>query len=272
MTIQNCNSTNPLIFLHIPKAAGSTLSKIMAKNYKPSTIYTIGNPQEIEEFKRLPKEKSEKIKLLQGHFHYGLHEFLSPSANYITILRNPTQRLISLYNYVIQERGHYLHDLVISQGMKLPDFIQSNISPELYNIQTIFIAGTEALGKFEPHSKEILETAKKNLKNHFITFGLSEKFDETLLLMKRALGWKFTNLFYTRINVTKLRPQIEIVSQNTLELIQKTNKLDIELYQYAQKLFNERTRKLGLGFKIESELFKIINHMWNKHPGWRPML
>ena len=82
--------------------------------------------------------------------------------------------------------------------------------------------------------------------------------------MRRALGWKLNTLFYTRTNVTKLRPHKDVVSPHTLELIHKTNNLDIEFYQYAQEIFNERTHKLGLKFKIELNLVKRINHMRNK--------
>src|SRR5256714_9537299 len=84
--------TKALLFLHIPKAAGTTLHSIIERQFAPAQTFTISgadSPQGIKEFTGLPAERREQIRLLKGPMPYGLHEYLSVPATHITMLRDP---------------------------------------------------------------------------------------------------------------------------------------------------------------------------------------
>ena len=78
-----------------------------------------------------------------GHMGFGLHDYLPQGASYITMLRDPIDRIVSHYYYVLQNQGHYLHKEVAGKGLSLEQFADSALSTELDNGQTRVLAGLE---------------------------------------------------------------------------------------------------------------------------------
>jgi hypothetical protein len=258
-----CDKTveNALIFLHIPKAAGTTLHKILERQYKQSEIFEIDGSKvlaSIKEFTNLSLEQRSKIKLLKGHMPFGLHEHLPRPSVYITVLRHPIDRVISHYYYTLQTPYHYLHERVKSQKMTLRDYVESEISGELDNGQVRLLAGVDMEIPFGKCSRKLLEQAKNNLENHFAFVGLAEYFNETILLMKKVLGWKRYPVYQT-MNPTKAKPHISQIPEDTLRAIEKRNELDIELYELVAKDFRVQ---MNLIPEIDLKKFKVMNSMY----------
>jgi len=105
------------------------------------------------------------------------------------------------------------------------------------NVQTKMIAGADY---DEPCTAEILAKAKENLR-YFSVVGLTERFEESLALMKLRFGWKIES--YSSFNLTRTRPKKRDLPQSTLDLIAERNRFDIELYECAAKLFEEAIDK-----------------------------
>lgn len=248
------NGRKALIFLHIPKTAGITLSRIIEKQYNAASIFSIdgaNSAASIEKFKQLPESRREKIQVLQGHMPFGLHAFLPQGALYITLLREPVDRVISAYYYICGFAGHPLHKVV--SPMSLEEFVSKTID----NQPTRLLAGqTMADVAFGQCSSEMLETAKTNLREHFSVIGLTERFDETLILLKRYLGWKEITV-YSHQNMTVARPPKSAIPKSAIRLIEEHSQLDIALYQYAKELYEERMQKEWLSFKRDLILFNL---------------
>ncbi len=89
-----------LIFLHIPKTAGTTLNRIIEWQYNPLSIFTM-DPYRIratpERLKQLPEARRRRLRMVRGHFYYGVHEYLPQGSTYITMLREPVARFLSSY-------------------------------------------------------------------------------------------------------------------------------------------------------------------------------
>ena len=130
------------------------------------------------------------IRMLRGYVFFGIHESLHRPATYVTIIRDPIDRIISHYYYVRHTSNHRFHSTVTSQSMSLKDYVSSGLAKELDNGQVRLLAGRKADECFAigQCSKDLLEMAKKNLQEHFIVVGLTERFDETLILWKRSFG------------------------------------------------------------------------------------
>ncbi len=180
-----------ILYIHVPKAAGSTLHAIFEKQYPPGSIYRLhGSVEELVAFQSLPEDKRKEIRFLSGHFPFGQHALLSVPYQYITVLREPVDLTVSYYHYVLRETQHYLHDEVVSKNIPLKDFVESGMCPGVLNPQTYLMAGipNPQLEWSDPDYP--LTVALENLKDRFSVIGLTERFPETLLLIKRALGWK----------------------------------------------------------------------------------
>jgi hypothetical protein len=233
-----------IIFLHIPKAAGSAIKRIFESQYEDSEcIYIEGHR---------PKESLENYlnsgiiktpKLLFGHFDYGVLNNINVDAKYITMIRNPIDRVISHYYYAKNHSAHYLHKEIVDNKLSLKEYVESGLTTELNNGPVRMLIGAGGYHKNDysniniPYGKSeswMLEQAVKNIKDYFLFVGIQEEFEKSVFLIKKVLGWKNHIIFRTE-NKTKDRPAINQVDDETLELIKKYNNLDIKLYQFIKK-------------------------------------
>jgi hypothetical protein len=248
-----------VIFLHIPRVGGTTLKTIMRRQYDRRFVYE-GVHNALPEFKGLDESARAKIQVLEGHMPFGLHAFLPQPATYVTLLREPVDRVISIYYYVLRSPRHYAHAQVSAQQIDLETFVSGEIAKGVDNGQTRLISGVGSTPDFDGCSRETLELAKKNLREHFSVIGLTKKFDETLILLKRTLGWGLP--FYTRKNITRERPYRSNPPQALVKLIRQRNKWDVELYEYAQERMEEQLRGQPAAFVRDLERFRTLNRLY----------
>ena len=233
----NTNLQNhTLIFVHLPKSGGTTLSSVLRKKYKESEIFLVSGSQEKNKLCQLPLEKRAGIKYLDGHNVFGIHEYLPTPSHYITLLRNPIDRVVSHYYYVLRRPNHYLHQIVVNNNMDIEEYVASGISKESNNGQVRLITTTDC--SFGNCSQEMLQQAKENLSQYFSAIGILEDFDKFLLLLKKKLNWKGYS-FYSKKNVTSKRPSLKSLSSSTIKTIEKYNQLDMEMYAFVKQGFNE---------------------------------
>jgi Galactose-3-O-sulfotransferase len=225
-----------LIFLHVPKTAGTTLNRIIDWQYDPRLIFTV-DPHRIRatigHFSALPESRRRRLQAVRGHVPYGVHELLPQGATYITMLRDPVTRLLSSYYFILRRPLHPLHRRMKRGHLSPEDLMR--LTPEKQNLQCRFISG---IGKRGSCDGQALEMAKQNLKRSFRVVGLSERFHESLLLMIAAFGWKVP--FYRDRKVARVRPRVD---PKIAQAIREHNSLDVELYEFGKELFEEELRK-----------------------------
>lgn len=223
-----------LIFLHVPKSAGTTLNRLIEWEYPISQIYSV-DPVLFRWSRarlfQLPQSRLRTFRVFKGHMPFGLHEKLPQPATYITVLREPVERVISAFFFMSNYKLHPNYWRFRREGWTLEDFVRR--SPR-ENVQSKMIAGADY---DEPCTAEILAKAKDNLR-YFSVVGLTERFEESLALMKLRFGWKLES--YSSFNVTRTRPKQRDLSQSTLDLIAERNCFDVELYTCAAQLFQEQ--------------------------------
>lgn len=90
-----------LLISHIPKTAGTSLRRLVsAMSDDVLWIYDrelqLNNPdvEFLADFRRKPPPS-----VVMGHFSYGSHRLLGIEAEYATVLRNPYERIVSLYRH-----------------------------------------------------------------------------------------------------------------------------------------------------------------------------
>jgi hypothetical protein len=244
-----------LIFLHLPKTAGSTLARVIEQQYPAGAVLALYDSATGEELRSIPEDRMRRLRVVMGHFYFGAHRFASRPATYVTVLRDPIERVISHYYYVRRDATHYLHGA--AQKLSLADYIRFCNLAEPNNDQTRLLCG-EYQGAIPTTCIDaMLPLAKKNLREHCAVVGLTEDFDRSLLLIKRRLGWRYP--FYERQNVTSGRPRRADLPVDTLRVLQAYNRLDVELYEYARALFQEQVSREGAWFERQLRAFKRLN-------------
>jgi hypothetical protein len=226
-----------LIFLHIPKTAGTTLNRIIEWQYSPFEIFTM-DPYRIratpERLKKLPEGRRRRLRVVRGHMFYGVHECLPQGATYMTMLRDPVARVLSAYYFILRRPLNPLHRKVKREQLGVEDCLR--LFPQRHNLQCRLIAGVKDAAAIA--DERLVNMAKENLSKSFSVVGISERFEESLILMAKTFGWEIP--LYKNCKVSKARPQIDL---GTVEMIRDHNRLDVQLYEFGKGLFEESLRK-----------------------------
>ena len=151
------------------------------------------------------------------------------------MLRNPVDRVLSAYYFM---RGYKLHPLywkLRRNKWSLEEYVERTTRD---NVQCKIIANA---AYHEPCTQEIMERALQHLDRYFSVVGLSERFEESLALMKLRFGWQLKS--YSAFNVTRSRPKRQDLPQTSLDMIAERNRFDVALYRHATKLFEEAVKK-----------------------------
>src|SRR5450759_4145059 len=165
-----------IVFLHIPKTAGSTFQFIIANRFGVSACHTNHTKKKV--FGQADFDFAKKfflrLRSIAGHNLIDPLNISIPNPFYMTFLREPVARVFSQYQ-----------DSVIGGGNQL-SFEECMRTVEIYeNLQVKLIAGGRNLDK----AKFFLERCD------FV--GLTEKFDLSLAVLKQVAPCKL-NLNYKK--------------------------------------------------------------------------
>lgn len=282
---KNQDNNNPLfVFTHIPKTAGEVFKRniesSLSKNQVVRTsfnyherFYNISSGQ--YEFyqdqihfektiQALTNDQINTIKILCGHdSYYGIHTLINRDAKYITFIRDPLKRTLSMYNYKrlvwdvhstmkppldprqenalsLMKKHFLVHD-------KVPSFEEWL---ECHYDKTIPIYGTMSnylrnLGFFDLNSNNICHALDK-----FYFIGTSETYDRDSHFLYHLLN---VNYFSSDKNASIPHVTTQLINQSIINKIQSHNKEDIELFNLAisyNKKFKRSHKKFYLYIKI----------------------
>ena len=235
-----------LLFLHIPKAAGTTLSRVIERHIPARAHYRLGaNAQAaVQRYNEMPAADRARYQLISGHFPYGVHEQVPGAHAYFTLLREPVDRTASFYYFLLQHPRHPLHRAMSpAQRGALAEYARTTRDTVMDNGQTRLLAGDWGTVPFGACTPAMLQQAKRNLATMDVV-GLTERFDATLLLLGQRFGW--TQLGYRRANRNRVRPPRVALSPAERLALLALNELDVQLYAYAAERFQQAWEKAGL--------------------------
>jgi Galactose-3-O-sulfotransferase len=250
-----------VLFMHLHKTGGTTLSKVIDAMYPPHQVFSIQGRrfrESIEDFKSFSPSRRSGFKVVKGHMFFGLHLFIPRPSFYITLLRHPLERIHSLYYWALERPNVQYHKQVAGRGMSMEQFLESGLAPAADNGMVRFLSGCDV--DTVPYGRctdDLLDIAKRNLSEWFPVFGLTEFFDETLILLKRSLGWEKMP-FYLRKNVTEGKPRRNGHGMRSKAAAECT-RLDLPLYEYARERYHSLVAVQGGGFREEVLRFKELN-------------
>lgn len=263
-----------VIFVHLPKTGGLTISFVLRCQYSDKaclSFYRMEQEHKIKKIKRYTQAPN-SFKVIRGHIGYGIHRRLKEEKYiYFTILREPISRIVSDYffhkdclssNYECKRISRITQRIETNQ-MDLRTYVSEFKFITLDNYQTRLIVGdTQGLkpeyGECPP---EFLDIARRHLENQFAVVGVTERFDETLLVLQKVLGWEIP--LYISQNVGKSRTPKKVIEEDIIDTITKHNQLDIALYQYANERLDQLIAENFKFFKLHLFWFRFINRFYN---------
>ena len=245
----------PIVFIHIPKTAGTTFHSILHNKYRGAVFFP-NKKQKLTDIESLSDESLNKIEVFKGHFHFGLHQKLNKPVTHITFLREPIARTISSYNHLIRKLHNEPEKAFIKENYSLKELLTNGKVEYLDNCITRYLSGLKDL-KFGEIDKSAYELALKNFDTYFDHFGICEKFDESLILLKNELNWSST--FYNKVNTADKKSYISSFDKDTLDLLKQYNQYDIKLYKHALRKFETKINAYEKNFHKEVNRFKKQN-------------
>lgn len=251
-----------LFFIHIPKTAGTTLIPLIDMHFHERDIC----PAQLwRELVRLPQEDIPRYRLFRGHFGGdGLTSFLPSPPVCMTMLRHPVPLALSTYRFIRREPGTRVHKLVHDEQLGLAAFLDhAETRGKVANKQTrhlsfclehdpeagpIFLHDESLAvvdGWVKRHRTRIapderLERAKAKLRSCAF-FGLVERFDESMALLCHTFAWPPVGPVQKLMVAPEERQGgREELDDSTRARLVELNQQDMELYQFAERIFDER--------------------------------
>jgi Sulfotransferase family len=243
-----------LIFLHLPKTAGSTVVRILEREYGNDAVLPLYDSKFGDEVAELAPDQAARTRAIAGHFYFGVHDDVPARCRYFTFLREPVERIVSHYHFVRHQPTHYLHEAATS--MSIGSYVEFCGTAEPNNDQTRLLAGRGMASHDGRCTPEMLPVAKRNLDRHDVV-GLTDEFDRSLLLLAHAFGWR--RPYYVKENVARRRRGNEL-DDETRAAIVAGNALDVELYRYGRELFERQLAEHREA--LTSELRSFVRANW----------
>jgi hypothetical protein len=216
-----------IVFIHINKTGGSTLRDLLRSSFgtrhcdvEPWHGSWSDPPFSSEDLHRV-RRLYPRLESIAGHRVTGYAELREPGTHfeYVTVIRDPLKACASRFQYNIDYRKKV--DLVFEEWIQ-NDWVR--------NYQTKRIAGVADL-----------ETAIEVIGKQDIFVGLTDRFDESMVLFK---GLRAPNLdiSYRRVNVAadNTLTQRLLSDERTREMIEAANLVDLQLYEYVRNQWYPR--------------------------------
>jgi Sulfotransferase family len=178
-------------------------------------------------------EQRAKFRIVMGHFQYGIHEFLPQEYTYVTIVRNPVERVISHYHYLRQTQPELTSDGAVP--LSLTEMLERGRTVNLDNLMVRCFSGVDETQVPPGHiDRRIYDLAVDHLRTRFKFVGYQHRVDEAYAALQNQFNWK-------------ARASLEIVNkggrsggnvdQATRASIERFNTWDCQLYSKIRELF-----------------------------------
>jgi len=210
-----------LVFIHINKTGGSTVRYILRSTFgidhcevEPWHAQWTDPPFSSQDLQRLRKLYPH-LQSIGGHRVTGYIDLQENGTQfkYFTVMRDPIKTCASRFQYNVQYRK--------KKNLVFEEWIQKEWTR---NHQTKLIAGVADVNK-----------AIQIIKDKNIFVGLTERFDESMVLLKALLASNL-NISYEPVNVARKNNLAEglLSTASTRQMLIEANQADLELYKFVK--------------------------------------
>lgn len=241
-------------FIHLEKTAGTSFHDYLLELYRPEHVF----PERLDRVWEYSWDLHPLYRLYSGHYSLCNCEALPKDTRYITFLRRPDERILSLYYFWRSLRG--ASDLVhvnIARTQSLADFLRH---PETQDsIREVQVRRLVPLG-----APATAEVACQTLEA-FASVGVKELYSLSVLLLARTFDWPLPSKVYRRLSADEMREhpnhepvEREPASSEVATLLAELTEQESVVYEYAVKRVAREVRTVfGAELNVDSLLTPV---------------
>ena len=181
-------------------------------------------------------------------------------SKYITIIRNPIDHFESVFNYfdLFDSLGLGNYRNPLQSFLRNPtDFNDLNLRGTLHLIRNPLIFDLGLDYKYFQNKSAVVQFIK-HIDEEFDLVLITEYFDESLMLLKDLLCWKFEDILYIK---QKVRKQRTSSSREVRTNILSWNQADVLLYNHFNRTLWRKILRVGPKFYSDLQFFRKMNRM-----------
>ncbi|NEP24461.1 sulfotransferase family 2 domain-containing protein [Moorena sp. SIO3I6] len=248
-----------IVFIHIPKCGGSSISKALKSCYatwdiRDRNLCHLDAAASLKAAQKLiDRDLSssrvddpvvlklrenllvyfmcrENVNYITGHLVFSsvAHRHFQENYAFITILRDPVKRWISEYFY-----NRYKSHEHCKIDMEIEEYLDSEFGQAQGHKYVTFLGGNHEIGDYSP--EQAVNQAKENL-HKFALIGFLEYPEKFLKQFEERFGIKLRIRSLNR-NPKSKKHQSSVITEKILEKIQRICQPDLEIYEYAIENF-----------------------------------
>jgi hypothetical protein len=229
-----------LIFMHLPKTAGSSFRDAVGRLYSGAERIYLYHPQGLkgaidpERFPELPLERRARLRFVAGHITYGLHEHVPRQSRYVTIVREPVDRVVSVYHHFrrVGALGGTTPAAVegrriLESSLSLEDWVFGRQRSDVDNLIVRLVSGRDA--PFGQCPDDMLDDALARVDESFEQVLIYAQLPRCMALLSARLGTSLPTL--RKLNVNEQRPPLAATDAAVLARVRELNRLDEAFYR-----------------------------------------
>ncbi|XP_077994858.1 galactosylceramide sulfotransferase-like isoform X2 [Glandiceps talaboti] len=198
--------------------------------------------------------------MLTNHARYYRPEMdaVVPNATYLTIIRHPVNQLESAFGFFEWDESvisfNKKNDEKFSLFMQNP---QKYVDKKIYYWWQIHNGQLFDLGM---STHDTTDDAKVQTKIHalsaeFDLVAISEYFDESLLVLRKMMGWTQEDILYISNNIRNDKKR-SVITDDVRKKILAWNKADVDLYEHFNKALWQKISAYGPSFERDLQDFR----------------
>ncbi|NXF97405.1 G3ST2 sulfotransferase, partial [Eubucco bourcierii] len=264
-----CHAKTNVMFLKTHKTASSTILNVMfrfAEKYNLTValpagqLLHLGYPKTflthfVEEFEAI----GQNYNIMCNHLRFNpseVQKVMPANTFYFSILRNPIPLLESSYVYYKDTVPAFRFSKDVNEylasPMKYYRWVDNKKNMYARNIMWYDFGYDNNAGDSKRYVQAVLDEIEQNF--HLIL--IAEYFDESMILLKRALCWDLDDVVYFKLN-SRSQDTVQTLTPESEEQIKAWCSLDWQLYLHFNHTF-WRTVEKTIGLK---DLEKEVNQL-----------